>query len=71
MNYDKLLEELKKYEEPHEIGTGLMYHIVNNYPIEKRVEVIKSILNTFATDLLIHELPKGEVERIRKIITRI
>lgn len=71
MNYDDILEELKKFEQPYEIGTALMHHIVNNYPKEKRVEVIKSILETFATDFLIHELPEGEVVRIRNIINKI
>ncbi|WP_459479611.1 hypothetical protein [Clostridium saccharoperbutylacetonicum] len=68
---DDLFQALKKIEKPVEIGTVLMYYIVNNHPKEKRVEVIKDILERFTTDFLVNELPKGELERLRKIIDKI
>ncbi|MBN1069418.1 hypothetical protein DVW02_15755 [Clostridium botulinum] len=67
----ELYNALCEFENPYEIGNILMHYIVNNYDEEKRVDVIRSVLGTFVDDFLIHELPKGELDKIRKLIKQI
>lgn len=68
---NNLLSSSESTGNPCNIGTVLMYHVAKKYPIEERMGVIRSILENFSTDFLIHELPRGEVKRIRKIINMI
>ena len=68
---NKVYQALKDLENPADIGTVLMYHVVNRVNKEDRVAAIKSILERLASDTLSNELPKGELERIRKIIDMI
>lgn len=68
---NNLLNALRKINNPMIIGNVLMHYIVSEYQKEDRLDVIRSILNNFSTDLLTFELPKGEVERIIKIIEKI
>lgn len=68
---NNLLNDLRKVKQPVIIGNVLMHYVVDDHKKEARVDAIRSILNNFADDFLTFELPKGEVERIRKIIKRI
>ncbi|MCI6278067.1 MAG: hypothetical protein MR639_15320 [Clostridium sp.] len=68
---DKVFQALKGIKDTAEIGTILTYYVVDTFDKEKRLGVIKDILTRFSTDFLIHELPKGELERLRKLINEI
>lgn len=68
---DKIFQALKDIKDPAEIGTILTYYVVDTFDKEKRLSVIKDILTRFSTDFLIDELPKGELERLRKLINEI
>lgn len=68
-DYEPLSEKLNG-EQPTDIGTAIMYYVVENFPIEKRVEVIRAILHCFSVDFLSWELPKGEAERLRKVLSK-
>ncbi|CUO14581.1 MAG: hypothetical protein E6860_04785 [Clostridium sp.] len=68
---DKVFQALKEVDNPTEIGTILTCYVTDTFDKEERLNVIKNILTRFTTDFLIDELPKGEVERLRKLIDRI
>ncbi|WP_027640126.1 hypothetical protein [Clostridium cadaveris] len=68
---DRVFQALKDIKDPAEIGTILTYYVVDTFDKEKRLSVIKDILTRFSTDFLIHELPQGELERLRKLIDEI
>ena len=69
---DNLYQALLNIQNPRDIGTVLMYYILNNYGSEKeRIEVIRSIVNNLFNDFFAHELPEGELARIRKLINMI
>ena len=70
---DKLYQSLCQYDEhnAYEIGNVLMTYITQQYHVKDGVDIIRKILNDFANDFLINELPDGEVERLRKILKQI
>lgn len=70
---DKLYRALCQYDEPnaYKIGNVLMAYITQQYHVKDGVDIIRRILNDFSNDFLIHELPDGEVERLRKILKQI
>ncbi|EJP6473797.1 hypothetical protein NHI66_003169 [Clostridium botulinum] len=69
---DNLYHALLNITNPSDIGTVIMYYIVNNYEGEKeRLEIIRLILNRLFTDFFINELPEGELARIRKVVNMI
>lgn len=67
---DNSKDLIQKYEKPVDLGTALMHYVTDNFPIEERIKVIRTILQTFSTDFFTWELPKGEVERLRDIIDK-
>lgn len=67
---DKVFQALKDIKEPSEIGTILAYYI-GTFSEKDRLDVIRKILKRLTTDLLTGELPKGELERIRKVASQI
>ncbi|MDU1005559.1 MULTISPECIES: hypothetical protein [Clostridium] len=70
---DKLYQALCQYDEHnvYEIGNVLMTYITQQYHVKDGVDIIKRILNDFASDFSIHDLPDGEVERLRNILKQI
>lgn len=68
---NNLLNSLRKIKKSVIIGNVLMHYVVGDYQKEERVDIIRSMFNDFTDDFLTFELPKGEVERIRKIIRMI
>ena len=67
---DEPLSEKLKGRQPTDVGTAIMYYVVKNFPIEERVKVIRAILHCFSVDFLSWELPKGEAERLIKILSK-
>ena len=70
-NDNNLYNALRNMKEPYKIGTILMHHIVDTYDEKERMDIIRKILRTFSIDFFTSELPKGELERFRRIIDKI
>ncbi|WP_026888041.1 hypothetical protein [Clostridium beijerinckii] len=70
-NDNNLYNSLKAMKEPYKIGTIMMYYIVDTYAKKDRMSIIRKILRIFSIDFFAYELPKGELERFRRIIDKI
>ena len=68
---NELYKALCNIRKTEDIGNVLMQYVKENFNTEERVTIIRQILNIWFTDFLTWELPNGELERIRKIISRI
>lgn len=70
-NDNNLYNSLKAMKEPYRIGTIMMYYIVDTYAKKDRMNIIRKILGIFSIDFFTDELPKGELERFRRIVDKI
>ena len=66
MDYHKMLANLKGCD-TSDVGTLLMYYIVENFKKEDRMDAIYSVIRTFGIDFLDCELNKSDKEIIRSL----
>lgn len=66
MDYDKLLIDLKGAESS-DVGTLLMYYIIENFKKSYRMEAIYSVVRTFGVDFLDGELSEADREIVRSL----
>lgn len=68
---NNLYNALRGMKRPYEIGTIMMYYVVDTYPKKERMNIIRKILRIFSVDFFTFELPKGELDRFRRIVDKI
>lgn len=66
MDINKTLNEIHGAT-PTEIGSLIMYYVVDNFNKEDRMKAIHEIIRTFGVDFLSHELKHEEREALRSL----
>ncbi len=66
MDINKALNEIQGAT-PIDVGTMIMYYVVNNFDKKDRMKAIRDIIRTFGIDFLDHELDTGDRESLRSL----